>query len=232
MDAMTMDFPVKETNELKGIIAGDKITFRMLVTEDDGWIDQIKREGSASPAAISPVLDDEAGAVPFLQTGDIVPDLSLTNQLGQEFKLSDYRGQAVALTFIFTKCPFPLFCPLMNKNFSEAQKILSQNPNAANWQLLSISFDPKNDTPGTLASYASRYQYDPAHWTFATGPEERIRRLGASFGLFFTDKNGTIEHNLRTVVIDPSGRISRLYPNNDWKAKELAEAMTQAMEKK
>ncbi|MGV3773971.1 MAG: SCO family protein [Verrucomicrobiales bacterium] len=231
MEAMTMTLPVKDTNEFKGIMAGDKITFRMIATDDDGWIDQVKRIASGSSTKQSSAVAEEPDEpIQFLQVGDTIPDLVLTNQFGKEIKLSDYRGKALAFTFIFTKCPFPIYCPRMNYNFTDAQAELSSNPNATNWHLISISFDPKNDTSAVLESYAKRYKYNPDKWTFATGPEDRIRRFGASFGLTFMRKGGTIDHNLRTVVVDGSGKVTKIFSNNEWKPAELVSAVNQAMQ--
>lgn len=225
MEAMTMELAVKNTNELRGLLPGDEIRFRLLVTEDDAWIDQVQRLGSINPGSTNRV----AAKVEELEPGAPMPDCLLTNQLGQPLRLSDAKGRALALTFIFTRCPLPTYCPRMNKHFAEVSDALSQSGAPSNWHLLSISFDPEFDTPERLASYAGNYGSNPAHWTFATGATEEIRRLGANFGLTFAREGGSFNHNLRTVVVDAAGKVQKVFTNNEWKPGELIEEMKKAM---
>ena len=176
MAAMTMPFDVKDTNELAGLAAGDTASFRMIVTEDDGWIDQIKKR--EAPAV---KLPPNSGItitrdVEQLKEGDLVPDYAFTNELGKRIHLWQFRGKAVAINFLFTRCPFPTFCPLMAKNFADVQKkMLARKDGPTNWQLLTISFDPEFDQPVILRAYANSHGYDPAHWSFATGRTQRRR---------------------------------------------------------
>lgn len=233
MEAMTMNFDVKDTNELRGLAPGDAIRFRMLVTDTDGWIDQVRRTGtnegrllvpSAIPATAAASLPAEE-----LAPGAPLPECTLTNQLGQVIRLSDFKGKALAFTFIFTRCPFPTFCPRLNNNFGLVQRQLS-TPNAGtNWHLLSISFDPEYDTPARLAKYADGYKFNPAHWSFATGATDDIRQLGRAFGLAFWREGQVFNHNVRTVVVDTRGRVQKIYPDNEWQPADLVNEMKQAM---
>ena len=133
----------------------------------------------------------------------------------------------MAITFIYTRCPLPDFCPKMNQQFLGAQEKLKSMENAPdNWQFISISFDPVNDTPERLKFYASAYQYDPAKWTFATGEMIEIDALTEQFGLMFYRTEGSImdwDHNLRTVLVDPEGNIRDIIIGNLWKTEELVE---------
>lgn len=228
MEAMTMLLDVKDTNVLRGLLPGDAIRFRMLVTDVDGWIDRVQRIGTNVPVAASPPRP-AAGGVKELEPGDLLSDCILTNQLGHVVRLSDFQGRALAFTFIFTRCPFPTYCPRMNNNFGEAQRILAAAGGGTNWQLLSISFDPEWDTPARLASYASTYRYDHRHWSFATGALADIRKFGERFGLTFQWTKGTIEHNVRTVVVDANGRVQKVFADNEWSVAALVEEMKKAM---
>ena len=231
MPAMTMPFDVKDTNELAGLAAGDSVAFRMTVTETDGWIDQIKKLNSSPvnqlPAAtgIRIVRDVEPLAV-----GDALPEYHFTNQLGQAVSLSQFRGQALAFTFIFTRCPFPTFCPLMSNNFRTVQDALLANPNApTNWHLLTISFDPDYDTPERLKNYATMYHANPARWSYLTGSLIDITALSEQVGLqFWKDAQAGINHNLRTVVVDARGRVQKIFTENKWTAEELTEEIVKA----
>jgi len=164
MPAMTMPFPVKDRALLRGLSAGDRVQFELVVTDDDSWIARIEKiRGGASvgPAATG---GDEGvaatGEAERVQVGELVPDFTLTNQAGRVIHLRDFRGKAVLLTFIYTRCPLPNFCPLMSKNFSELEHRLSREF-TNRFHLVSVTMDPKYDTPQVLTDYAARYQSHP-----------------------------------------------------------------------
>jgi protein SCO1 len=230
MPAMTMPFTARDTNELRGLTAGDAVTFRMIVTETDGWIDQIKKTGVVANTLPPDLPIRLVRDVEPLAVGDTLPEYHFTNQLGQAVSLSQFRGQALAITFIFTRCPFPTFCPLMSNNFREVQDTLLKTPNApTNWHLLTLTFDPEFDTPAQLKTYAAGYHCDPQHWSFLTGTLVDVTALGEQFGLqFWRDPQGGINHNLRTVVVDARGRVQRIFTENKWTTSELAAEITKA----
>lgn len=246
MPAMTMPFEAKVPAELKGLTAGDQVAFRMTVTENDVWIDQIKKTGldaetlsaqpassSATGATVKPAISDSSLPTktgPYqivrdldpLQIGDRLPEYHFTNEQGQAVNTLDLKGQAVAITFIFTRCPLPNFCPRMSSNFEEAQRKLLRMANApTNWHLLTISFDPEFDTPVILKSYAQRYKADPQHWNFLTGPAATTAEIADQFGQRFWREEGAINHNLRTAVIDATGRVQQMFQGNTWTVDDL-----------
>ncbi len=232
MDAMTMSFDVRSTNELAGLNPGDVVSFRLWVTERDGWIDQLQKLNSPPPsntlppnASVRIVRDVEP-----LNPGDALTDYHFTNQLGQAVSLSQFRGQALAITFIFTRCPFPTFCPLMSNNFRTVQDALLKNPGGpTNWQLLTLTFDPEFDTPDKLKDYAARYGCNPEHWSFLTGALIEVTALGEQFGLlFWREPSAGISHNLRTVIVDARGRVQKIIPENKWTPDELAAEIEKA----
>ena len=232
MAAMTMSFDVRNTNELAGLEAGDTVAFRMTVTETDGWIDQIKRLNLSRTNTLP-----MTGPFRFvrdvdpLNIGDALPEYHFTNQLGQAVSLSQFRGQALAITFIFTRCPYPTFCPLMAGNFEKVQQQLLTTPNAAtNWHLLTISFDPEWDTPPRLKAFAERYHCDPRHWSFLTGTLIDITAITEQFGQQFWREgpDQSISHNLRTVVVDARGRVQAIIRENKWKPEELTAEILKA----
>ena len=232
MEAMTMPFRVKKTNDLAGLQPGDKVFFRMLVTDDAGWIDQISKTGKAdptTPVAKTPRNFRRVREVNPLNVGDLLPDYPLTNHLGQAINLGQFKGQALAFTFVFTRCPFPEFCPRMANHFQTTLKKLAELPNApTNYHLLSITFDVEFDSPAVLKNYAARYKPDPAHWTFATGAQIEIDALTEQFGLGFAREGGIFNHNLRTVVIDATGRVQAILIGNEWKPEELLAELQKA----
>jgi protein SCO1/2 len=226
MAAMTMDFSVRDTNALNGLSPGDQITFNLRVSPDDDWIENIQRTGSTN--AIAPpswhVLPAE------LKVGDELPDAAFTSETGQPVRFSDFRGSAVAFTFFFTSCPLPDFCPRMNKNFFAARALLLAATNApANWQLLSISFDAAFDRPEILRGYGAFYRGDDTNrWLFAVAPTNTLAALAPEVDLMFWRENGSITHNLRTVVLDPQRKIFRQFDGNDWTPQQLADALRDA----
>lgn len=201
MAAMTMPFNVRSARELTGLQPGDNIHFQLHVTESESWVDGIVKIGAAAPPPVAP--SPAPGPL----------DAKFTNELGQTVNLSDFRGQALAITFFYTRCPLPDACPRLSKNFEVVSQKLAALPNApTNWHCLSISFDPEFDSPAMLRAYAMSYHYDPAHWTFLTGPPEKIARLAhdADF-TFIADGNG-FNHNFRTLIVDAHGRLQTVLP--------------------
>jgi len=224
-----MDFSARDTNALARLAPGDEITFTLVVTKDDDWIENIQRVGKSS-------VTGPPGwhiAEPELAVGDLLPDAEFTSENGRQIHFTDFRGSAVAFTFFFTSCPLPEYCPRMNKNFFETRKILLADTNApTNWQLLSISFDPALDQPAVLASYAGIYHGTNAgRWLFAVASTNTLAALAPKLDFRFWRENGALSHNLRTVVLDGGGKISRQFDGNDWTAAELAKALSDAAKK-
>jgi protein SCO1/2 len=234
MPAMTMPLAVKSTNELAGLQPGDAVAFRLLVTDNDSWIDQITKLGPGNAADPPPrETFRRTRIVEPLEIGDAMPDYPFTNELGQAIHLAQFKGQAVAITFIYTRCPLPNFCPRMSGNFADAGKKLARMPDApTNWHLLSLSFDPEHDTPEVLKNYAKRYEHDTNHWDFATGALIDIDAITEQFGLMFPRDGAVFNHNLRTVVVDTRGRVHQVFIGNEWKGDDLVAAMVEAAKAK
>jgi len=138
-----------------------------------------------------------------------------TNELGQAVALQNFRGQPLAITFFYTRCPMPDFCPRLSKNFQEASSKLEAMTNApAHWHFLSISFDPEFDTPAMLKAYGERYQYDPAHWSFLTGSPDQVGALARWAGVSYKPNAGTMDHNFRTLIVNVAGRVQMVFPTS------------------
>jgi len=238
MMEMTMDFPVKNTNELSGILPGDEITFTLVVGKNDEWIGNIHRIGHSTGTTTNKVsmrMDMSGGMMTsLLKPGDLLPDYILTAEDGRQIRLSDFCGRVLAFTFFFTRCPLPDYCPRMNNNFEETRKILLADANApTNWQFLSISFDPSFDTPEVLASYASIYRGDDTnHWLFASAPTNVLADAAARLDLMIVRQGNNFSHNMRTVVLDARGGIYRLFDGNQWTPQQLADVMREAARQK
>ncbi len=230
MPSMTMPFTVKDPTELRGLKAGDAVKFRLVVTKDDSWIADLAKLDQApadlaKPASAAPA---EASAADPVAIGSPVPDFTLTDQNGAPVHLRDFRGQAVLVTFIYTRCPLPNYCPLMSMNFASLQARLSQEF-PGKFHLLSVSFDPAFDTPQVLKDYAARYNRDEKTWTFACGTPAQVDRVAGLFGLLYKPEGGVITHDLRTALISPEGRLVHIWRSNVWTPFEVQRRVRETM---
>jgi protein SCO1/2 len=227
MSGMTMDFSVKNTNELKGIAASDEINFKLAVGENDSWIEDVRFFAHRIEDVTNNTFTFHVPTAE-LKPGDALPDYEFVAEDGKTIHLSDFRGKVVAFTFIYSRCPLPDYCPRMSHNFSDARKLILATPDApANWQLLTISFDPEYDTPEVLSSLANFFRSgDANHWLFAVAPTNTLAGLAPRLDLTVVHEGETIaSHNMRTVVLDPQGRIARQLDGNMWTPQQLADAI-------
>jgi protein SCO1/2 len=228
MKGMTMPFQVNQREYwvFNNIAPGDTIHATLLLS-DHAELDDI------SFTKHSDTESDGTSSLHIPEPGDEVPDLELVNEDGKSIHLRQFRGKPLLLTFIYTRCPFPDFCPRMSHNFAEVLKDLREDPKVFDQaQLLSISIDPENDRPAVLREYGKRYveQVDPGfkHWEFASGTREQVRKAADFFGLAYNQKDGQIVHGLRTVLIGSDGRVLKIYTGSDWKPGEVAAAFSAA----
>jgi len=156
-------------------------------------------------------------------TGAVVPNFSLLNQDGNNVKLSDFRGKVVLVTFLYTQCPFPEKCPMISSKLEKTRALIDRvEGGRENLQVLSITLDPENDTPEALKAYAQGMDKDFSNWSFLTSSPATVARVASLFGVLYWDQDGTIEHNMRTALIDRQGRLHKLYSGSDWRPGELA----------
>jgi protein SCO1 len=224
MPAMTMAFTVLNESDLQILAPDDQITATLVVDGSHSWLeDLIIARQSANTAAMP--------AVVVAKEGDEIPNYTLRNQDDREIRIQNYRGKALLLTFIYTRCPVPDYCTLMSNNFAVIDRELGQDPELyAKTHLLSISIDPEYDTPKVLRSYGAahteRYQNETfAHWEFAGGTKDQIRELAEFFGLRYFPEKDQIIHGLRTVIVGPDGKVAKIYIGNEWKPEEVVQEL-------
>jgi protein SCO1/2 len=230
MPAMTMPFVVLEKDAalLQHVGSGDEVSATLVAPDSRYWLEDlvVVKKGTPDPDATPGPRAREA------RPGDAMPDVTLVDQDGRTLRLGDYRGKAVALTFVFTRCPMPDFCPLMMKQFAAAEATLTRDTElAVLTHLLTVSFDTKHDTPDVLRAFGRPFQKTtPAftHWTLATGTEEAIRALGGALELDYVEEDRSFVHNLRTAVLDREGRLQRLFRGNEWSPKDLVAELRKA----
>ncbi len=216
MAAMTMPFKAKHPGELASLQRGDAITFRLEVTDTSSSVDEIVKTGTTTlklPRVAGG--DPKTNAPAAMAHTHPLLDYKFTNELGQAVSINDFRGQALAITFFYTRCPLPDYCPRLSKNFQEASAKLKARADApTNWHFLSVSFDPQFDTPAMLKAYADSYQADPAHWSFLTGPADKIADLAHAAGLTYQYEDGSFTHDFRTLILDANGHLQMVFPTS------------------
>ena len=214
-----MPFNVKDATMLTNAGIGDKLAFHLHITERESWIDHVEPLEAAKSIATLPkenvIREANPSTAASGHNGNPLRGYKFTNELGQPVSLADFRGQAIALTFFFTRCPSPEFCPRLSRNFEAVQDKLSAITNApTNWHLVSVSFDPEHDTPEVLKAYGMSYGYNPAHWSFLTGPQDKIAELARLCDVKFQADGGFFNHNFRTLIIDASNRLQMVFPTS------------------
>lgn len=227
MPPMTMDFDAPDPKELGALTAGDSICFLLHVEGERAWIDSIQR--SAPVPGLEQPLRSPANSGSELRVGDRMPEFIVKDTSGSPVSLSDLAGKTVALTFIYTRCPLPTYCPLVSHNFQVALGLVSELGFGDRCAFLSVSIDPEHDTPETLRAYAKPFVAEAdGRWIFASPDESTLQLLGDACGLTFRKVGGQIDHNLRTVVIGPDQKISSIFTGNRWTPQELASEMRKA----
>jgi protein SCO1/2 len=211
MPAMTMGYFLKEGLRSDGLAAGDLFTATLVVNGGDLYVQDVHKTGHAArPVKIMDVM----GA------GDAVPDDRLVDQTGATRRLTDWKGRALAVTFVYTRCPVPDFCPLMDRHFADLQKtILADAALRDRVHLVTISFDPAHDTPAAIEAHAKTRGADSRVWSYLTGDAAAIDHVTSRFGVSAIQEHDapeSITHNLRTAVIDPTGRLVTIYNGNEW----------------
>jgi protein SCO1/2 len=227
MSAMTMSYSVKDKNGFQQVEPGDVIAADVITAKNGNeyWLENIRITDASGRKTIKPAT------VHRLDIGERVPDLSLVNQDGKSFRLDDFKGKAVLITFIYTRCPMPTFCPRLSNQFAKIQNDLAKTPvDFAKTHLVTISFDPKYDTPPVLRKYGLAYlDNDPAgfsHWDFASAKEGDLRKIADAFGLEYFEEDNQIAHSMVIVLMSPEGTVAK-YWSTEWTTVEPEDALRQ-----
>ena len=232
MEAMTMPYKVKDANILSELHPGDVITADVLVSKDansDVLLDHIVVVGQSRPD-YRPTVSYHVPA-----PGDKVPDFKLRNQDGRPISLDQFRGKELLITFIYTRCPLPTFCPRVTRNFADINRQLAADPALSNrTHLLCVSFDPENDTPERLRAYGATYIGSDAktafaRWDFAVPGKQALDKMAQWFDVGLThEADSTITHTLSTTLIGADGKVIRFYPGNGWTVDQVLSDVKQA----
>jgi protein SCO1/2 len=230
MGAMTMPYTVHDKGDLTKVGPGDEITADVIVPDQgEAYIQNVVVVKKGSGAAPSATNDH------YPERGEAVPDFALIDQNGKRIHLSAFRGNALLVTFIYTRCPFPDFCPLVSKNFAHVYAETQSNPKLrAHLRLLSVSFDPDHDTPEALRAYAKTFDATTGgnpfgRWEFAVVPKDELGKVTEFFGLTVAADGGNLVHSMSTSVIGPDGKIFTWREDTDWKPADLIAEATETL---
>ena len=229
MPGMTMPFRVKDQRLLDAAAPGDLVTATLVVQESDAWLSRVTRTGRREP--LPPDAPAPHRMEPPLGPGAAVPDASFIDQDGRTLQTASLRGKPWALTFIYTRCPLPAFCPALEQRFATAQRAIARDAQLRGVQLVSISIDPAFDRPPVLKAHAGLRNVDLRIWRLVTGDAETVDRFGERFGLTVVRGGGRPEdfvHSMKTAVIGNDGRVRRLFSGSEWSAEELVSELREA----
>jgi protein SCO1/2 len=226
MPAMTMPYEVEEASALTTLAPGDLIDSTLVVFSNGAHLTHIRKVGTApleQPPADVPMPTASSG-FELLKPGEAVPNGSFVDQDGKPRSFGDFTGSPVVMTFIYTKCPLPTFCPLMDRHFAALQKTLQADPALKTVHLVTVSFDPAIDTPAVLKAHAKTLNADLTRWTFLTGDRDAVDQFAARFGVSVSramNDPRDITHNLRTVIVGADGTLAKVYTGNDWSPEQV-----------
>jgi protein SCO1/2 len=230
MPAMTMPYEAADGRALDGLKPGDLVDATLVVFSNGAHLTDIKRVGAApldQLPAEAPAPSASSG-FELLKPGEAVPDAPFVDQDGNKRRFGDFKGSPVVITFIYTRCPLPTFCPLMDRHFAAMQKPLEADPSLKAVHLVTVSFDPLTDTPQVLKAHAMALHADLSRWTFLTGDRDEIDRFAARFGVSVSralNDPRDITHNLRTAIVGPDGRLVKVYTGNEWTPEEILQVI-------
>jgi protein SCO1/2 len=225
MPGMTMDFELGD-GRIDALSPGDRVRFALRVGSTRSWIEDVEVTGHGAATAEEPA---ESATVSRLREGDLLPALTLVDQDGRAISGDDFTGRLTLVTFIFTRCPVPDYCPLVSRRFTQVQSALAADrslPQDA--RLLSVTIDPEFDTPPVLKAYAGALRADPARWRFAGGEPLAVQRFARAFSVY-VERNGALrDHTLATALVDRDNRVVNIWRGNGWKVEDLVHAVRRA----
>lgn len=226
MPAMSMPF------EIRGGAAvmheGDRIMATLVVTDSRSWLEDVRITPAADLARTGVRMEGRAAP------GVVVPAFQLVDQAGRSFTVHDFAGRVLVITFIYTRCPLPDFCPLMVKHLESVRRRANEEHTPGGVALLGVTLDPAFDTPAVLRAYGESVlkgtdRFD--QWTLAGGTAVQIEDIARFFGVAYRADSGLVTHTLTTAVVGHDGRVMRLFPSNSWRPDELFEVVRRGLER-
>src|SRR5690242_6921041 len=240
MDAMMMPIEVREAKELDGLARGAMIEFSLVVEKEDSYAEAVHIRNFESLEAdplsarrlrlLDGAMNPSLAPGRVLKVGQAAPDFSLIDQNRARVTLSEFGGKVVAITFVYTRCPFPNFCFRLTNNFARVQKRFASEM-GRQLILLTITLDPIHDQPEALAKYGQTWNIDPKGWHLLTGPPTEVQKFCDRFGVAFYPDEGEFIHSLHTLIIDRQGNLAANLEGNEFTAEELGDLVESVLKK-
>jgi protein SCO1/2 len=227
MDAMAMPFDLRGSARAVALAPGDRVRFRLAVKNDRSWVDRVE---VISAARVDTGLQQTPAAPSLVAVGSAVPDFELIDQDRKPVTLASLKGRVVAVTFIYTRCPLPDYCPRMVENLKAIRARFAPRMDR-DLVLLTVSFDPKYDTPETLARYAASQRAGGPGWHFLTGEPSKIERVCDAFGIQYYADEGLITHSLETAILDRTGRLAATVEGKDFTPQQLGDLVAAVLDR-
>jgi protein SCO1 len=224
MKGMTMEFRVKDPI-VRELHLHDRITAQLVISGDDSWLEHIRIVGaSQNPPADSPKAENEFH---MPAPGEAVPPFHFIDERGKRLDLDSLLGKPLLITFIYSRCPLPDYCPRMNSNFAELLRLRPHTAQGKEMELLSVSFDPEHDTPAVLRLMHAQWAHGPnsKNWIFAVLPRNNLADTLQWFGLTAMPDEGIIAHSLSTTLISPEGKVIAWWHGNSWTTEDVLKAL-------
>lgn len=231
MAAMEMPFFVRDIKDVESLSPGTTLDFDVVEEKGQPFIENIRvhefQSMELDPTAALRLKGVEAAmagkdATPAVKVGETVPDFELVDESNRPLRLSQFDGKAVAVTFMYTRCPFPNYCVRLSNNFSRLQKRFREQI-GKELVLLNVVIDTGHDQPHVLANYAAQWRADPKGWHFATGSQEQVQKVCRYFDMNYYPDEGLYIHSFHTALLDRNHKLVANLEGNEFTAKQLGD---------
>lgn len=229
MPAMTMPFPIRDWDALPGdLYTGDSIAFELVVLPGEYYIRavEILKRNPLAPPKFEPTAK-------ALHPGEIYPNGRFTDAYGEPFELAATEPALRFISFIFTRCPLPTMCPLVDRKHDMlADLFAKQKVGRDRLLFVSISFDYVVDTPELLHEHYGWRIEQGGGWTVlsSVGHEDDLRVLAAAAGVdFWGIEEDQVSHTMNSVLIDGEGKVVEVFSGSDWELQAAQESIRQAL---
>ncbi len=238
MDAMAMPFDVRDAKLLEGVKPGATIDFTLVEDGNSSYAENIRvrryqnLELEPLEARRLAILSNLANpsATKALSVQQSVPDFTLTDQNRKAISFSQLKGQVVALSFAYVRCPNPAYCFRLTSNLGELKKRFSGRM-GRDLVLLTIIIDPEHDQHDAIANYAKIWNADPQTWHFVTGPLPEVQRVSRMFGMEFWNDDALLVHSFHTAIIDRQGKLFANLEGNQFTSRQLGDLVQTVLDR-
>jgi len=181
---------------------------------------------SRSSAATQPsaVLDEDAAfKISQAAVGRTLSDFSFRDTGHKEVRFADYRGKPLLVNLIYTGCYHT--CPLVVQALARAVEIAQDALGTDSFNVVTIGFDSRADTPSRMRAYAKQQGINLPNWRFLSADAATVDALAAEVGFVFYPSPRGFDHLAQTTVVDPEGVIYRQVYGADFEPQAVVEPL-------